>query len=171
MDGARMTKTVVAALLLSLGASTALGAKPARRASSAPSAPLISVTSPVPEDRAAETRLMLFIKALQLDQRQKAARMLSRRVSAAERAALIRKRWLRRQPAARPGPRSEFAQVLFIPDLQIRTERLFRDARTLVVLPRTKRKKGLTGAIRVTMRKESGEWRVELHPESPLARR
>jgi hypothetical protein len=131
-------------------------------------APLISITSQVPEGREVETRLMLFISALQRGQRLKAAGMLSGRVSVAERNALLQNRWLKRKPSSR----SDVTQVLFLPDLQIRTDRLYKDARTLVVLPRKKAKKvKVTGAMRVIMRKEHGSWLVELHPDRSVARR
>jgi len=155
MNRCLLVRTSILALLAS---SSASAARPSRRARVTP--PLISLTAPFPADRAVEQRLMLFIKALQLGQRQKAASMLSRRVPARERDALLGNRWLTRRPTSK----ADFGQVLFLPDLQIRTEQLHPSARTLIVLPRPRKKTALTGALRVIMRKESGAWKVEMHP-------
>jgi hypothetical protein len=165
-NGVRMKQSVMLmAGILALALPLTAGAKQVRRA-----APLISLTAPLPEDRAAEIRLMQFIKALHLNERQKAAGMLSSRVPRQERDALVKSLWLRRPPATRTrlSRSTEIAQILFLPDLQIRTEKLFKDGRTLIVLPRKNRKKGVTGAIRVPMRREQGRWWVELRPEIPL---
>jgi hypothetical protein len=140
----------------------------ARKPNPAPRAPVISTTSRVPEYQAAETRLAQFITALQLDRRERAARMLSSRVGPADRRALIEKRWLRRSDA-KDG---DFTQILFLSDLQIRTRRIQRGLVRLAVHPRSHRKqeKRVTGYLEVTMRKEHGRWWVELRPEDSVAR-
>jgi hypothetical protein len=69
----------------------AASAAPAARSAILPArpAPLISTTSGVAEYQAAEVRLAQFIRALQRDRRQRAAQLLSSRVTRAERQALV----------------------------------------------------------------------------------
>jgi hypothetical protein len=154
----------ITALLLLCGPALGKPAKTAPRVS----APTISTTSSAPEYQAAETRLAQFITALQLDRRERAARLLSHRVGPAARRALIEGRWLRRSGAQN----SDFTQVLFLPDLQIRTRQVFRDSVRLAVFPRPprgKKEKRITGLVEVRMRKEYGKWWVDLRPSEKLA--
>jgi hypothetical protein len=127
------------------------------------SAPAISTTSRVPEYAAAEGRLAQFITALHVGRRARAVSLLSSRVTAAERQALLEKRWLRQDPRST----RDFAQVLFAPDLQIRSRAKIKDDMLrLSVSPRLLRRKRFgQGYLEVPMRREHGEWFVELHPE------
>jgi hypothetical protein len=127
-------------------------------------APVITTTSTVPAYQRAEVQLARFIRALQRGQRARAAHLLSRRVSARERRALVENRWLRREG----NHRNDFGRLLYLPDIRIRTRAIYRDALKLAVAPRIlgqKKKPGVTGYLEVTMRRERGEWRVELHPD------
>jgi hypothetical protein len=113
----------------------------------------------------AQTRLSLFITRLQKGQRAKAASLLSSRVTEAERQGLINKRWLRYDPK----DRSSVRQILYWRDLQIHTQRIMRDALDLAVVSRTialkaKPKGRPSGILQVRMRKEQGDWWVDLHP-------
>lgn len=117
----------------------------------------------MPEYRDAETRLALFLSALQRDRRERAARLFSARVTAPERRAFLERRWLVRDPRRR----DDFAQILFLPDIQIRTRAIYRDYAQLFVVRRAyepKKTRQLTGYFEVPMRKENGRWFVELHP-------
>jgi len=157
-------------LLASAGASGAAPkARPGRpepsRVVLPPNAPpLISVTARSPEYLAVESRLAQFIRFLQAGRRARAVELLSRRVTPRERRALIEKRWLRKAQ----GRSRDFAQILFLPDLQIRTrEKIQGDTVRLHVLPRVfarKRKDTPVGVYEVRMRREQGRWFVELHP-------
>jgi hypothetical protein len=124
--------------------------------------PLISITSPRPEYRAAETRLGEFIRAIQMGRRKRATELLSSRVTAEERQALIEKRWLRKDPRNR----KDFTQVLFLPDLKIGTQLLKGETLELYVIPRPKVKKRAGGGyLKVRMRRENGQWLVDMHPD------
>lgn len=156
-----------AGLLLAGSAAAQRPAAPPRRAPSRvvlpPGAPpVISLEGLTPETRRAQGRLALFITALQQRRRVKAASLLSRRVTPRERRALLEGRWLAR--SAR-GSKS-FSQILYWPDLQIRTHSVTNGVPTLYVVPRivTTRKKGPAGYLVVRMRQEEGDWFVEMHP-------
>jgi predicted nucleic acid-binding Zn ribbon protein len=122
------------------------------------------LTSRVPEFQRAETRLARFIKALQEGDRVRAASLLSSRVPARDRAALLSGSWLRRRPGA--TLRRDFEQVLFTADLQIRTSaKMYRNQVHLSVMPRTlaiHEKPKQLGFLDVPMRKERGQWWVDL---------
>jgi len=125
--------------------------------------PVVSLTAADPKYRAAEARLALFIQSLQLGRRARAVDFLSSRVSAPERQALLEKRWLRNDFTSR----KDFTQVLFLPDLQVRTAAIRPDRAECYVTPRTagsKKSKVPVGYLRVPMHFEQGQWRVELHP-------
>ena len=164
------TVTVLASASLVLVSTVASAAPAARRATlPARPAPLISTTSGVAEYQAAEVRLAQFIRALQRDRRQRAAQLLSSRVTAEERRALLEGRWL-----SRAAGRNAFEQVLFLPDLQIRTREIQPNSVKLTVIPRVFKPKkqktaGPTGYLEVRMRKERGKWWVEMHPEQRLS--
>ena len=123
--------------------------------------PVISLEGLTPETRRSQGRLAAFITALQQGRRAKAASLLSRRVTARERRALVEGRWL-----ARSGRGSKsFSQILYWPDLQIRTHSVTDGVPTLYVVPRVQaRKKGPAGYLVVRMRREGGSWFVEMHP-------
>jgi len=114
----------------------------------------------------AEKRLASFIRALQAGRRERAVRLLSSRVNEQERQGLLQKRWLR----ANPADRRDFFQILFSNDVQIRTLAIYRDTRRLTVSPRVipflpkKKTKRPAAYLEVRMRKEDGEWWVDLHP-------
>ncbi|MFN3648460.1 MAG: hypothetical protein ACK47B_02675 [Armatimonadota bacterium] len=134
-------------------------------------APVITTTSPVPEYREAEIKLARFINALQLDRRERAVSLLSSQVPDSARQALLERRWL--NPAA---GKAQFERILFVKDLQIRPRgQIEGDTLKLYVIPRRipfnygikdpkKRSKDLIGYLEIPMRREAGEWRVELLP-------
>jgi hypothetical protein len=128
--------------------------------------PAISITSSAPEYRSAEARLARFAQLLQEGHRRRAAELMSSRVTPRERQGLIEKRWLR-QATGRTG---DFMQVLYLPDLQIRTrERMQGNAVRLEIGPRHLHRppKGRpTGILIVRMLRERGRWMVDLHPDS-----
>ena len=147
-------------LILTAALTSPVAAAPGR-----PPAPIISTSSQSPEYQAAETRLALFIRALQRGNRLRAAGFLSSRVTAAERRALVENRWLRKET----GRRGSFEQILFVPDLSIRTRSVYRDTVKLAVIPRKmyrKKQARFVGIMEVRMRKEGGKWWVELRPDS-----
>jgi hypothetical protein len=125
--------------------------------------PSISITSEVPEYQAAETRLALFIKALQTGKRERAAELLSRRVPTEAREALLRGDWL----APEPQGENDFSQVLYHPDLQVGIQHIFSDSVTLFVTPR--KRSGPENEVRayleVRMRREDDGWWVEMQPK------
>lgn len=132
-----------------------------------PRPPVITFSAELPEMQDAQKRLSSFIRALQVGQRARAASFLSSRVSEAERQGLIQKAWLRYDPK----DRRSVSQVLYWPDLQIHTQRVYPEAVDLAVVSRAipfllKNKKAArpSGVVKVRMRKEQGEWRVEMHP-------
>jgi hypothetical protein len=120
---------------------------------------LISLTS-----HPAETRLAHFIRLLYVGKRKAASEMLSSKVPPAARQALIEKKWLREQP----GRTQDVTQVLFLPDLQIRTRTLFKDGVSCYVLPRKplpkRARRGFGGYLQVRMRHERDDWWVEMFP-------
>jgi hypothetical protein len=123
------------------------------------------------ESLRAEGRLAQFIRALQRGRRQRAAELLSSRVGARARQALMTKQWL----PARPGGTSEFSQIFFWRDIQIHTHSITPQRRKLVVAPRKipfapgKKKRPGTGLVEVMMVLERGEWWVDLRPPKKLA--
>jgi hypothetical protein len=131
-----------------------------------PNAPPVVSTSAQDRDlRSAETRLARFIVAIQQGARQRAAALLSKKVPAKERSAFLNRRWL-----TRTGKKSDFGQMLFLPDLQVRTRDFNKahDRARLYVVPRAplpKKKQGLTGYLEVWMLKENGNWMVYLRPD------
>jgi hypothetical protein len=125
---------------------------------------IISVTA-----HPAETRLARFIRALYAGRRAEAASLLASTVPPVERQALIEKRWLRESPAAR----NDVTQILFLPDIQIRTRALYADGVECYVISRKalpRRRKGLSGYLKVRMREEQGGYYVDMRP-SRLASR
>lgn len=132
-----------------------------------PRAPLITVSADLPEMEAAQKRLARFIWALQVGRRAQAASYLSSQVTEAERQGLIQKTWLR----ADPKDHKNLLQVLYWPDLQIHTHRVYPEAvdlavvsRSIPFMPKNKKTARPSGILKVRMRKEEGEWRVEMHP-------
>jgi hypothetical protein len=127
---------------------------------------LISVTS-----HPAETRLAHFIRLLYSGQRLKASNLLSSKVSPAARQALVEKRWLREVPQRT----KDVTQVLFLPDIQIRTRKLYKDGVSCYVLPRKplpkRKRKGYSGYLQVRMRQERDNWWVELQPARHIVSR
>ena len=125
---------------------------------------LISVTS-----HPAETRLAHFIRLLYAGRRQAASEMLSSKVPPSARQALVEKRWLREMP----GRSKDITQVLFLPDLQIRTRNLYKDGVACYVLPRKalpkRLRRGYSGYLRIRMRHERDDWWVEMFPNQRLA--
>ncbi|MGV3719850.1 MAG: hypothetical protein ACO1SX_02980 [Actinomycetota bacterium] len=162
MDVMRTQSILISGALLSLAAASARAlAKPYVP----PPQPTISTTSEVAEYAAAQTVLSRFIIALQTGRRARAASFLSSRVSQAEREGLIQKKWLKYNPK----DRNSLTQVLDWRDLQIHTQRVFKDGAEMAVVSRTialkpKPKGAPSGVFKVRMRKEGGDWRVELHP-------
>ena len=132
---------------------------------------VISTTAQDEEGMRAEKRLASFIRALQAGRRERAVRLLSSRVTPQERQGLLQKRWLR----ANPADRKDFFQILYGSDIQIRTLAIFRDTRRLSVTPRVipfmpkKKSKRPTAYLEVRMRKEQGEWWVDLHPRKQMS--
>lgn len=132
--------------------------------------PVISLSS----KREWEVALARFLTALQTNRRARALAFLSQKVSVTEKKAFLNRRWLVRDPSAR----REFEQILFLPDLQIRTTRIVpnpNQASSVIcaVVPRKRVPKQvgkLTGYYEVALRKEKPGWRVVLHPQR-LARR
>lgn len=124
------------------------------------------------ESLRAETRLALFVKALQQGRRQKASEFLSSKVGPEARQALIEKRWL----PAKVGATGDFNQLIFWPDIQIHTQRVRGARRDLVISPRQipfylQRHKGHpTGILEVPMIKEQDQWWVDLRPNSRSAK-
>ena len=118
------------------------------------------------ESLRAETRLAQFIRALQRGRRQKAAELLSSKVTPQARQDLIARRWL----PAKVGVTGDFSQLIYWRDLQIRTQRIRGERRDLVVGPRripfaTKKKQSRpTGILEVPMVREGGQWWVDLRP-------
>lgn len=163
-------------LLVTLaGTSLATAAPPARPAAPARRTPtkivwktrppqIISVTS-----HPAETRLARFISLLYAGRRQAASELMSSKVTPAARQAMIEKRWLREQP----GRSKDITQVLFLPDLQIRTRTLYKDGVACYVLPRKalpkRLRKGYSGYLKVRMRQERDNWWVEMLPKRQIA--
>jgi len=150
-----------------LCATTAAAATAAPSAYVPPRPPVITLSAQLPEMENAQKRLSSFIRALQVGQRARAASFLSSRVSQSERQGLIQKSWLRYDPK----DRGNVIQVLYWPDLQIHTQRVYPDSVDMAVVSRAipftlKKKKTArpSGIVKVRMRKEQGEWRVELHP-------
>lgn len=138
-----------------------------------PRPPVITLSAELPEMESAQKRLSSFIRALQVGQRARAASFLSSRVSEAEKQGLIQKTWLR----ADPKDRRNMLQVLYWPDLQIHTQRVYPEAvdlavvsRSIPFMPKNKKTARPSGILKVRMRKEQGEWRVEMHP-TRLARK
>jgi hypothetical protein len=136
-----------------------------------PNAPTpITVSARDAEGLRAESRLAQFIRYLQEGRRLKAVQLMSSRVPPQARQALVTKKWL----PTRPTSRADFGQVFFWKDLHIRTWSIRRATRQLVVAPRRirfdpgNRKKPPTGWLEVTMRKERGEWWVEILPPPTL---
>ncbi len=146
--------------------------KPARTPSPAPAAtrvvlpanapPVLSITSLDLHLRAAETRLAQFLSALQRNRRDRAARLLSSRVSARNRRALRSGAWLWKSPQRA----RDISQILYYPDLQLRaTGKRYGNVLLVAVMPRVLRKgqKGFrAGYVEVPMRYERGNWWVEL---------
>jgi hypothetical protein len=132
--------------------------------------PVISLSS----KREWEVALARFLAALQTNRRARAVTLFSQKVSPTEKKAFLNRRWLVRDPTAR----REFEQILFLPDLQIRTTRIVPNPNRATgvicaVVPRKRvpRQPGkLTGYYEVALRKEKSGWRVVLHPQR-LARR
>ncbi len=132
--------------------------------------PVISLSS----KRDWEVALARFLTAIQTNRRPRAAALVSQKVSAAEKKAFLNRKWLVRDPKAR----REFDQILFLPDLQIRTTRIVPNpnrATSVIcaVVPRKRVPKQagkLTGYYEVALRKEKPGWRVVLH-QPQLARR
>jgi len=141
-------------------------------------APVISVTSPVSPYREAEARLALFVSALQRNRRERAAGFFSSRVPARDRQAFQSGRWLRRSGSTA----ADLNRVLFHPDLQIRTtNKRYQNLLMVAVTPReipdagltqaaknqkqrraARRRKSVAGYLEVPMRRERGDWWVEL---------
>lgn len=146
--------------------------KPTRARTPAPAAtrvvlpanapPVLSITSLDPNLRAAETRLAQFLSALQRNRRDRAARLLSSRVSARNRRALRDGVWLRKSPQRV----RDISQILYYPDLQLRaTAKRYGNVLLVAAMPRVLRKgqKGFrAGYVEVPMRYERGDWWVEL---------
>ena len=155
---------LLTAVSLSAGAAPARNGRSGTRTGFSGRPPqVISVTTTHPTYRGAEVRLSQFIRAIYKGERAKAASFLSRRVSQRERQALVEKRWLRENP----GARRDFTQILFQPDLQIRTREIYRNGADCYVIPRKaapKRSRRRDGYLKVRMRLENDEWRVEMHP-------
>lgn len=144
---------------------TAAGAMAVAKPYVPPLPPVITTTAEVAEYQGAQTTLSRFITALQQGRRARAASFMSSRVTQAEREALIQKKWLTYDPK----DRGNVMQVLYWRDLQIHTQRVYKDAAVLAVVSRTialkpKPKGAPSGLLKVRMRKEGGDWRVELHP-------
>lgn len=127
--------------------------------------PVIALSS----KREWEVALARFLTALQTNRRARAVAFLSQKVSVTEKKAFLNGKWLVRDPKAR----REFDQILFLPDLQIRTTRIVPNPNTATsaicaVVPRKRVPKQagkLTGYYEVGMRKEKAGWRVILHPQ------
>lgn len=170
----RSWQGIALGLLVTLGGTTlsANAAPPVRPARRTPTKivwktrppQLISVTY-----HPAETRLAHFIRLLYAGRRQQAAELLSSKVSPAARKALVEKRWLREQPARS----KDVTQVLFLPDLQIRTRALYKDGVACYVLPRKalpkRARRGYSGYLKVRMRHERDDWWVEMFPSRQIA--
>lgn len=125
--------------------------------------PLISTTARDAECGAAELRLARFIRALQLDHRVDAAQFFSIRVSPEERQQFVEGQW----PGRAIGRNNDVSAVLFQKDLQIRTRNRFTDALRMEVAPRKlpkRTEKRPVGWLPVMMRREHGEWFLDLHP-------
>ena len=130
-----------------------------------PRRPVISTTAQDPEGDAAETRLSNFITRLQTNRRDDAARFFSEKVTPQERQAFMEGRW----PSRMVGNGHDPSVILFQPDLQIRTRNRYPDALRLDVTQRKKQAKPKKGGLGLTympvkMRRENGNWMVELHP-------
>jgi len=129
-----------------------------------PRPPVITLTAEDGEYHTAQTTLSRFIHALQKGNRVRATSFLSSRVTQAERDAMVRKEWLRYDPK----DRKNVMQVLYWRDLQIHTQRIYPGAVDLAVVSRSiplkpKPKGAPSGILKVRMRKEGVDWRVELH--------
>ena len=126
--------------------------------------PVISLSS----KREWEVALARFLTALQTNRRGRAVAFFSQKVSATEKKAFLNRKWLVRDPTAR----REFDQILFLPDLQIRTIRIVPNpnratSAVCAIVPRKRVPKQpgkLTGYYEVALRKEKPGWRVILHP-------
>lgn len=131
-----------------------------------PRKPVISTTAQDPEGDAAETRLSNFITRLQTNRREDAARFFSEKVTPEERQAFLEGHW----PSRMVGNGHDPSVILFQPDLQIRTRNRYPDALRLDVTQRKKLAKPKKGGglgltyMPVKMRRENGDWMVELHP-------
>jgi hypothetical protein len=129
---------------------------------------IITTSAQDQESLQVEGRLAVFIRSLQQGRRQKAASLLSSRVTPQAREDLIAKRWL----PARVGPQEGFGQIFFWRDIQIYTYAIARtgDRRSLLVGPRKilfapgRKKRPGTGVVEVPMVKERGDWWVDLRP-------
>jgi len=140
--------------------------------------PVISIAHSDLVYRAPERRLARFITALQTGKRRRAVAMFSSRIPAPDRQAFLQGEWLKRNP----GHPEDFTQILFMKDLQIRPRGVIKgETLRLEVVPRDipyyaekvvkdrphAKPRPLIGNLVVPMRREHGEWFVELRPEQP----
>lgn len=124
--------------------------------------PTISVTSRLSPFKDAERTLARFISALSRGKRRDAAIFFSNRVPAGERSAFVKGEW----PLPASSQKKSFGQMLFLKDLLIQpTSEMYKD---LLVLQVTARKlpfgdkRTVSGYLKVPMRKEGADWKVEL---------
>ena len=122
--------------------------------------PVINLTATSAEARRAQIRLATFIHAVQTGAWARAATYLSARVSPAERQKLVAGPWLR------PAGRSDFANLLYMPRIEIRTLAFAPDQARLRVLPyQWERTRGQAyGVWEVNMLRENGRWLLNIHP-------
>jgi hypothetical protein len=136
---------------------------PARKPAPKPAVkprPVINLTATTLEPRRAQIRLATFIHAVQIGSWARAATCLSSRVTPAERQRLVSGPWLR------PAGRNDFANLLYMPRIEIRTISFEPDQARLRVLPyRWEHTRGQAyGVWDVTMLREGGRWLLNIHP-------
>jgi hypothetical protein len=148
-----------AALLITLGAAPGRpAAKPAIRP--APARPLINLTATSAEPRRAQLRVAGFLQAVQTGNWSRAVTFLSRRVPATERQQLLRGPWLRRTS------RNDFAALVYMPQVEIRTMSFAGTRALMRVQPfGWERTRGQAyGVWSVPMVRENNQWMLEIHP-------
>lgn len=129
-------------------------AAPARRI------PVINLTATSAQARSAQVRLAAFINAVQASNWVKARTYLSSRVTSAERQQLGGGTWLK------PMSRNDPANLVYMPQVEIRTVAYTGTTATMRVLPYgwEKERGKIFGAWSVPMIREQNGWMLDIHP-------
>ncbi len=161
-----------ACLASALGAAAApqTSARPTSRAATAPKKPLppfsqINLTATLPEPRRAQIRLALFIKAVQAKDWRRAVSYLSARVGTADRQRMLTGEGLY------PRSRDDFARLLHLPKLEIRTVAFTATRGRFRMLSAQQRSDRGTpfGFVDFWMERENNRWMVNYRPPARRA--